>query len=102
MNTVVANPTYFIFSDDIEWCENNFSFLNNVVFVTHEYAGKKFSSYLQLMINCKHYIIPNSTFAWWAVWLNKGKDKIVIAPNKWYTYYQFNLNDLIPSTWITL
>lgn len=97
----VDNPHFFIFSDDPQWCLENFKLNYPVTFVGHDHAGKKFANYLQLMSLCKHYIIPNSSFAWWAVWLNTtSKDKIVIAPTTWFTDGNWDSKDLIPAHWI--
>jgi hypothetical protein len=103
INNIQPNCTYFIFSDDIEWCKENFSFIENKKkFVDHSYAGFKFSDYLQLMKLCKSFIIPNSTFAWWAAWLNENKNKTVIVPKKWMNDPAINTQDLIPPDWIQI
>lgn len=97
----ITSPKYFVFSDDIEWCRSNIN-LENMVIVDHEYSGKKFEVYLQLMKNCKNFIIPNSSFAWWAAWLNENEGKIVIAPKKWFSDQNRNTSDLIPENWIRI
>jgi hypothetical protein len=98
----LGSPRFFIFSDDINWCEAQFGAMSNTVIVGHEHKGIKFGNYLQLMACCKHFIIPNSTFAWWAVWLANRKDNLVIAPQKWLNDPTWDTKDLIPDHWIRM
>jgi hypothetical protein len=96
----VKNPVFFIFSDDLEWCRQEIHLSFPMHFVNESYYGNKFSEYMQLMMMCRHFIIPNSSFAWWAAWLSSGKDKIVITPEN---YFQgFETKDLIPKDWIKI
>lgn len=95
----------FVFSDDIQWCETNFKPNYKVHFIEHElYKGERFASYLELMSNCKHFIIPNSTFGWWAAWLSRNSDKIIITPEKWFLddILQSQTKDLRPENWLTI
>jgi hypothetical protein len=100
----VKDPTVFVFSDDLGWCMNNLRFDCPTTFVGHEYAGKGFSEYLYLMTCCKHFVIPNSTFAWWGVWLSDSKGTIV-APKRWFSAtllndgFKWETVDLIPAGW---
>jgi hypothetical protein len=100
----VENPCFYIFSDDIEWCIENVKIDYPTVFVDHSYKGIKFSSYLQLMKNCKHFIIPNSTFAWWAAWLSENENKIIICPKNWFKdiNLQNQSEDIIPLSWMKI
>jgi hypothetical protein len=97
----IKNPRYFLFSDDLDWCRENIK-LPNMTIVNHSYKGDRFSYYLQLMKNCKHFIIPNSSFAWWAAWLNQNESKIVITPKQWFTDTNIKTTDLIPNDWIRI
>lgn len=92
---------FFIFSDDIEWCKNNVH-LENSFIVDHSFKGPKFSHYLELMKICKHFIIPNSTFAWWAAFLNENPNKKVIAPIEWFGDKTINTQDIIPEDWVRI
>jgi hypothetical protein len=80
----VKSPTYFIFSDDIDWCVQNFDFLKDKV-----YIGKTTSALedFQLMRNCQSNIIANSTFSWWAAWLTSKQNNSlaaeVVLPSRW-------------------
>ena len=91
---------FFIFSDDIEWVKNNFPKNHQVTFV----SNPELQSFEEmfLMSQCKHNIIANSTFSWWGAWLNKNKDKMVIAPEKWFSSDIYDSRSIIPSDWIKI
>jgi len=102
INQQVKDAVFFVFSDDIEWVKLNFSSQSPLVFV--DKSDQTNHSDFRLMLQCKHNIIANSTYSWWAAWLNKNADKIVIAPQKWYndSKNQQKLKDIIPYSWILL
>ena len=73
---------FFIFTDDKEWCKQHFRGPNFFVVELDENANTDIAE-MTLMSRCKHHIIANSSFSWWAAWLNDNPNKIVIAPEKW-------------------
>ena len=79
MSHFSSDCKFIFFSDDIEWCKENFV-KDNYFFIEGE------SDYidLYLMSKMKNNIIANSTFSWWGAWLNSNKNKKVIMPTKWY------------------
>jgi len=94
MYSLVDNPVFYVFSDDMEWCKENFKGVNFV----HLSPCLDF----ELLKTCKHKIIPNSTFSWWASFLNSD---IVICPKIWYRYFQdywVEERQLLPNNWIKL
>lgn len=76
----VGNVTVICFSDDIDWCKENFKWDGEIYY---ESGNDPIYEKVRLMSACKHFIIHNSTFSWWAQYLSTNKEKIVIAPRKW-------------------
>lgn len=83
----IDNPVFYIFTnspeDAVTIQENNiFDFpmhYVNLMFDGEHSDTEDFS----LMLACKHYIISNSTFSWWAQYLNDDSEKMVCAPSVW-------------------
>ena len=95
----VANPILFVFSDDIEWCKNNLKPDLPVFF--SDPAMPDYEDFA-LAVRCKHDIIANSSFGFWAAWLNDNPGKIVIAPKKWNNKHQKEHDNLLPPEWIKI
>lgn len=113
------DDTYvFVSSDDVEWCKQQ-DFLKDDRFlirdevekynhVSKEGDGEYHKSCvphtdLCLMSLCNGAILSRSTFAWWGAWLQKSKDKVIIAPEP-YNFVSLGLDssDVVPDSWIKI
>lgn len=97
----VKNPRCFIFSDDPGWVKDNFQ-LDMPWELVDINSSKEAYWDLMLMIQCKHFIIANSSLSWWGAWLGNDHHKLVIAPKNWFKSGDKNTNDLIPEDWIRI
>ncbi|MEM7030094.1 MAG: alpha-1,2-fucosyltransferase [Chloroflexota bacterium] len=98
----LEQPHFFVFSDDPGWCKANLHF-DNTTFVTLPPSCPQPIYDFWLMQQCQHNIIANSTFSWWAAWLNCNPNKMVIAPNRWSRREPLNqlaLKHTLPTEWI--
>lgn len=98
----VNNPLFYVFSNDVEGAKA----------IMKEFAGRAEVIYreekdvlvnyeeMQVMAACRHAIIPNSTFHWWAAWLKDGGEHVIIAPEKWFG--DGKKIDIVPNGWIRL
>lgn len=92
---------FLIFSDDITWCKENFPDLPEKFKFIENNADYED---LLLMSLCSNNIICNSTFSWWAAWLNQNPNKIVIAPSIWFgpAFSSYDTKDLYCDSWIKI
>ena len=81
----LENYKIIVTGDDMEFGKQHFSYLPNVSFEENE--KEKIMIDFQLLMNADVSIISNSTFAWWAAYLNNKKEKIVYAPKYWLGYH---------------
>lgn len=98
--SLFPNDRFLVFSDDIKYCKGIFK---GDRFVFFEEAMLDIDC-LHLMSKCKHNIIANSTFSWWAAWLNLNIGRKVVAPKQWFTTEtdQLNSRDIVPDNWIKI
>ena len=86
LNSIINSPVYIVFSDDLEWVKSNINFEKYFPNTRFYYESGKdtVEEKIRLMSSCKHFIISNSTFSWWAQFLSKNNKKRVVAPENWY------------------
>lgn len=87
---LIPNPQFYIFSDDPELVKSEIGTYSDVVYANNNNSLPMEDFYL--MSKCSANIISNSTFSWWAAYLNKRnmtKDiqggHFVIAPYPRFT-----------------
>lgn len=95
----LVNPLFFIFSDDPDWCKKNLSFISRKILMDGNKDSPCFD--LELMRRCKHFIIANSSYSWWAAWLSENQGKTVIAPRTWLLHDE-RANEIVPDAWIRI
>lgn len=94
----------FFFSDDVGWVRKHTRRLlpegisTRTVHYVDCNGADDAPEDLRLMKRCRHNIIANSTFSWWAAWLNQNKNKTVLAPAYWIRERTED-SDIIPSRW---
>lgn len=102
INTQEDEVRYFVFSDDHAWCMEVFSNYNNVTVMMEDMDIRHFS----MMKSCDHAIIANSSFSWWAAWLNNNATQIVVAPKdeRWFgpALSHYSVNDIYCDGWIKI
>lgn len=89
---------FVVFSDKIDWAKAIMrKFSRPHVFIENEAYYHDFI----LMSLCKHQIISNSSFSWWAAYLNKNPDKKVVAPARWMSKTNLITSEhFVPENWI--
>jgi hypothetical protein len=88
---------FIVYSDDIKWCMEDTLLFKNCLFY-HESEIEDLND----MASCEHNIIANSSFSWWAAYLNPNPNKIVVAPKQWFADPANEKFIGIPKEWIRI
>lgn len=83
MEKYLSNVVFYIFSNDFDWCKKEIDFGKHKCILVDANDSQHAVDELNLMSNCKHFILSNSTMGWWAQYLNVSSDKLVISPSTW-------------------
>lgn len=92
----LEKPIFFWFSDDMNWVEEHIGIEKDFRYVNLKTVHGDIDD-MMLMKNCNHIITANSTFSWWAAWLNDNPSRIRVVPQKPY-----GMEKMIPSGWVKL
>ncbi len=97
----LKDPVFYVFTDEIERVEK-FLFPEGVNYVIVG-DGNSALEDLQLMAQCKHFIIPNSTLSWWGQFLGTYEHKRVYGPTRWFRpSKERESGGLIEENWIKI
>jgi len=94
---LVPAEQYLIASDDLDWCKENIKL--DAIYL----EGYAPHEQLWILSMCHYFIISNSSFSWWAAYLSRAIDKIVIAPETWFgPEYKGSWENIYCKNWIIL
>ncbi len=96
----VSDPHFFVFSNDMGWVRTHFRIPFKVTYADFNPPDRGFED-LWIMSRCRHNITAGgSTFSWWAAYLNRNADKIVVRTEKISNDPQYNHpEDYFPPEW---
>jgi len=87
-----------VFSDDIDWAKDFLFPLFDEIYFS-DLPGSTASSDMQMLSQCDHFVLSNSTFGWWSAYLATNPDKIVITPENWFIDGSYD-RDIVPTSWL--
>ncbi len=96
-----GDPTVYVFSDDPGWAKDNLPLPCEKVVVDFNGPETDYED-MRLMSLCQHNIIGNSSFSWWAAWLNANPDKQVAGPARWFGDPKLVNPDILPPEWMSI
>ena len=77
-----GNIPIYCFTDDPSFCRYSFRSIPNFIMADDGNTYNPIVNFAMLA-SCRHHIIANSSFSWWAAWLNEQSDSIIYAPRPW-------------------
>ena len=100
MQEKISGALFIFFSDDLGWCKQHFNLKECIFFEDINWQP----DYLQLhlMSRCNHQIIANSSFSWWAAWLNINANKIVVRPATPFKDINLLYPHYYPAGWVAI
>lgn len=76
----IENPVFFCFSEDLNWSKEVFKAVPyEINYLDYHSENKDIEDFFLLSAN-KHMIASNSSYSWWAAYLNSNKEKIIVMP----------------------
>jgi len=97
MSKFDQSSLFIISSNNLDFARKSIpEWAKNVIFLEHE---PNYIDFYVLSL-CKHNIITNSSFGWWAAWLNQNPNKIIVRPAYWSAYIQGP--DACPKEWLAI
>lgn len=91
---------YYLFTNDTAWAHRLIPHENRQITIVDWNTEQDGWSDMYLMSICRHNIIANSSFSWWAAWLNQNAEKIVVAPCRWQN--GIDIADIVPDEWVRI
>jgi hypothetical protein len=88
----------FVFSDEPQWAADNLRLPVPLHIVDANPPDRGFLD-LELMRQCRHHVLANSSFSWWGAWLCVHPGQVVLAPGRWFANPGIDARDIVPSRW---
>ncbi len=95
------NLEFIIFTDDQNYIRSNFKLPNFIKYSITEQSSEPYIDMLK-MSYCRHFIISNSSYSWWASYLGEDCNSFVVAPKYWYPKKLTSKLEICRSNWILL
>lgn len=96
----IGKTKFMVVSDDLPWCRDNIKDPDCEILFS---PGVSVYADLCLMASCEHHIISNSTLAYWAAYLGRNENKVVVSPSaeapNWFLHGRMDTSNLLPKHW---